>query len=50
MTRKDYVLIAKALKEAHASKEVVATLCSALEDDNVRFDDDKFLRACGFDV
>ena len=60
MTRKDYILIAAALKEAlppdtmpfpvsgpemHA--DIAENLCRALARDNPRFDRERFLRAAG---
>lgn len=61
MTRKDYELIARALKEArmHAIRSdaeegggfwlrvVASELALALASDNPRFDRDRFLKACG---
>lgn len=58
MTRKDYVLLAEALKEAHAYAIDAARrlgvmsaahhVCDALANDNPRnFDRDRFLKACG---
>jgi hypothetical protein len=56
MTRKDYVLIAAALREAlHQSQGLDAdntalSLVTAVADslgDNPRFDRDRFLKACG---
>ena len=54
MTRKDYVLIAEAIKEAHrltsekAGAGVVAyMLANTLQADNPRFDRARFLDACG---
>ena len=59
MTRKDYILIAAALKAARdystAHHEqpadtfvtAVLTLCDRLAQDNPRFDRGRFLKACG---
>ena len=54
MTRKDYVLIAETIKEAHrltsekAGAGVVAyMLANTLQADNPRFDRARFLSACG---
>ena len=60
MTKKDYELIAGALKDVHnrvkigtvessydTLSDVIATLASELEHDNPRFDRDRFLTACG---
>lgn len=58
MTRKDYVLIAEAVKETTfladgsqdykmALAEVAMELANALSRDNPRFDRGRFLRACG---
>lgn len=54
MTRKDYILIADAIKsstldERHREK-VVYTLAYVLRNDNERFDYDKFVTACGIGV
>lgn len=62
MTKKDYVLIAdtiKTTKEALADKKNVSVIYATLESltnalsarlivDNKRFDDDRFITACGF--
>lgn len=53
MTRKDFQLIADVLKNADevADSESLTALAvmfaDALEDENPRFDTEKFLRACG---
>ena len=55
MTRKDYILIAEAIEAIRAdfgdnpvSLDVVAEeLASALQADNARFDNARFLTACG---
>lgn len=57
MTRKDYILIAEALKEAHAYAIDAARrlgvasaayhVADALAYDNPRFDRELFLRNCG---
>lgn len=54
MTRKDYVLIASALLEArNITKEqgvidwISDAIANRIEDENPRFDREKFLRACG---
>jgi hypothetical protein len=58
MTRRDYVLIAAALKGAHDShihtlpgaigvRTAALTLADTLAQDNPRFDRDRFLKACG---
>lgn len=60
MTRKDYVLIAEAIKNARNSVEnnltanglgagnmIPAYIAEALELDNPRFDRNRFLDACG---
>lgn len=62
MTRKDYVLIAEALKHArdqipatgeHVAHELLGnsssarSIANALADDNPRFDRARFLQACG---
>ena len=59
MTRKDYQLIAGALKDAlgavdhpHRTGAVLAAqeLAYRLRDDNPRFDRKRFLEACGLDL
>lgn len=62
MTKKDYILIAKAVKEArddvqnapHNEKYIVSTVAFALarelEKDNSRFDRQKFIEACGIEA
>ena len=63
MTRKDYILIAKVLKECQTLKvelnyphnfshavnygKLMAVLCQMFEDDNPRFDEKIFRTACG---
>jgi len=58
MTRKDYELIAKAIAEAfeweqgktereHAISRVAHILANSLRNDNPRFNEDRFLKACG---
>jgi hypothetical protein len=61
MTRKDYVLIAESIKgainyesnfnenkdKAEALNYLALRLSSAFENDNPRFDRDRFLTACG---
>lgn len=58
MTRKDYVLLAAALKDAkplpspcpescHGWRLASHAVCEALSRDNPQFDRDRFLRACG---
>jgi hypothetical protein len=58
MTKKDYVLIAKAIKKSKetnrtfASEQLiglVGALCLVLKEDNYRFDANKFIEACGLD-
>lgn len=57
MTRKDYVLIAAAIKsqlgfvphERDLTIEAVAkAIAAALAQDNPRFDRERFMKACGF--
>lgn len=57
MTRKDYELIAAAIKTqvaGHerdlATKVVAEAIAQALQRDNPRFDRARFLKACGFEV
>lgn len=58
MTRKDYIIIANAMKRQKPSLKlqpeqyyqwlnIVADLCYHCEKDNPRFDKDKFQEACG---
>ncbi len=58
MTRKDYVLIAEALKKARPTpsdynsahvqfRADVTLIADALANDNPRFDRERFLKACG---
>jgi hypothetical protein len=55
MTKKDYVLIAKAIKDAQEfyphgdsrSYSIACYLSDALETDNPAFDRSRFLEACG---
>ncbi len=60
MTRKDYILLAQAIKNSVHNcsnqdqelsetqiTEIVSTFCFMLRQDNSRFDDSKFTRACG---
>lgn len=54
MTRKDYVVIAEAIKvevqwgDKETARNIADFLCMVLKTDNARFDKDKFLTACGF--
>lgn len=55
MTKKDYELIAKAIRPTHNGYfeldanacQLVYVLADALQSDNPRFDRTKFLEACG---
>lgn len=58
MTRKDYIEIAKVLRNAKEEvladqgrigtiRQIALELCSVLKSDNPRFDKDRFLTACG---
>ena len=60
MTRKDYEIIAQAIRNTRAKadfqgkagdeatiQEVARSLAQLLKFDNVRFDEDRFLDACG---
>lgn len=60
MTRKDYVLIAQAIKGQvnffigdqlvlQVIKAIAISVAMALATDNPRFDRDRFMQACGFD-
>lgn len=46
MTKKDYVILARAVKEAKNKKEVIENLCKELAKDNDRFNTDRFKEAC----
>jgi hypothetical protein len=55
MTKKDYKLIADAIREvqaypsdAYAMRKLAQTLSDKLAQENPRFDRAKFLAACGF--
>ncbi|HLE06457.1 MAG TPA: hypothetical protein VI790_03825 [Candidatus Nanoarchaeia archaeon] len=57
MTKKDYVLIANAIKSAKERPDypktdkleiAVSYLAVDLQDDNLRFDRIKFIEACGY--
>jgi len=61
MTRKDYELIAAAIREEvnlwrdgsesqHMVGKTAKAISTALAKDNPRFDRDRFLRACGIEV
>ena len=63
MTQKDYILLAAALREQRPIGQEdcklaclvqwerdVDAIAEALEQDNPRFDRDKFLDACGYEV
>lgn len=47
MTRKDYILIAAALKAAQTIPQAARNLADQLAQDNLRFDRTRFLEACG---
>ena len=56
MTKKDYVLIAAALKSARDAEYLIQSqgvdtaarhICSVLADENPKFDRARFLAACG---
>ena len=63
MTRKDYVMLAEAIKGAggfnlaapvevrslirEGHRQVAILIADALEEDNPRFDRDRFIKACG---
>ena len=51
MTKKDYVLLAEEIKSGLENKkdlrDFVLSLVLSLRVDNIRFDDDKFYKACG---
>lgn len=59
MTRKDYVLIAQAIKRAKdeclsddttgAVKQAARNVALSMERDNPRFDRARFMAACGFE-
>jgi hypothetical protein len=45
MSKKDYIAIAEVLNANHATLETVLDMADMLEDDNERFDRDRFVRA-----
>lgn len=51
MTKKDYIIIAKAIEQSKAKGlgYLVALLPEMLLLDNPRFDKNRFIKACGFD-
>lgn len=56
MTRKDYILLAQAIKVAvvnpdndlRTTRAVAYAIANNLQLDNMRFDAEKFIKACGF--
>lgn len=59
MTKKDYILLAQALKDNHPTindgmihlsvwNSIVLDIAKALQSDNPRFDSARFLTACGY--
>ena len=56
MTKKDYILISNVLRELHyrctalelsgLAKITINKMCERLEDNNTKFDRDKFIIAC----
>jgi hypothetical protein len=59
MTRKDYVMIAEAIRDAKEGAKadpikqtllVADYIADGLATDNPKFDRDRFMRTCGFDV
>lgn len=57
MTKKDYVLLARVFKTNYDALQrpgnkmtlrlIVKDICRELQQDNPRFDSDKFIKACG---
>lgn len=57
MTKKDYVLLARVFKMNYDALQqaghktivwlIVKDICRELQQDNPRFDSDKFIKACG---
>jgi len=47
MNKKDYVKVAKVIKDAPATMALIFALMDIFEEDNPRFDRDIFLEACG---
>ena len=47
MTKKDYILIAEALKKAEASEYTIKCIADTLQKDNPRFNYKTFWLACG---
>ena len=58
MTKKDYIKLAKLISEAEdginphilSKRRIVAGLCDILQDDNPRFDEQRFKTACNYTV
>lgn len=56
MTRKDYILIAEAIRNVRKNKgtdestllAVVWTIANQMQLENMRFDPSRFVKACGF--
>lgn len=56
MTRKDYVLIAEAIRketdssvtDSHIVRRVAYAIADVLQRDNIRFNSETFIKACGF--
>ena len=58
MTRKDYILLAKAIKDATTLDEygdeivhkgdLIDDLCGELKQDNMEFNKDRFINACNY--
>ncbi len=47
MTRKDYEMIASALRASDAPENVCRVVASTLAEENPRFDSGRFMSACG---
>jgi len=47
MTRKDYQALAELIRQGLEPVQFTYELCKILENDNPRFDQAKFLKACG---
>jgi hypothetical protein len=63
MSRKDYELIAAAIKEeltrwgdmtsvaeVQMARAIASRIAKAMQDENIRFDYARFMKACGFEV
>lgn len=47
LNKKYYVEIAKILKSSQCLDDIIGQLCDFFAEDNPKFDEDNFLKACG---